>query len=263
MGAGSRAGPQEIWRRHPRGRHRPAHQGGPFQRHPQRGQWHTDFFYQWHEARRPALLRIAGCRARRTTGGIMKRKTNAKNLDGHAKTRFHFHPDRARPKIGQRAAEIQPFGTIARLPNGLSEKVCLESVERLNQVLVDTMTLRDLYKKHHWQVAGRTFHELHLLFDKHFEEQSELVDQIAERIQMLGGLSYAMAADVAENTNIPRPPRGREEVPVQISRLLTAHEIILQQARASAKKAAEMGDDGTNDLLVSGVVRTNEAQVWF
>ena len=149
------------------------------------------------------------------------------------------------------------------MPIALSEKVCQVSVERLNQILADTMTLRDLYKKHHWQTSGSTFYQLHLLFDKHFEEQSELVDQIAERIQTLGGLSYAMAADVAENTNIPRPPKGREEAPVQISRLLAAHEIILQGARASARKAAELGDDGTNDLLVSDVIRTNEMQVWF
>jgi len=176
---------------------------------------------------------------------------------------FQYHPERARPKIGQSAPEIQAFGTIAKLPNGLSEKICQTSVERLNQVLADTMTLRDLYKKHHWQVSGKTFYQLHLLFDKHFEEQAELVDQIAERIQSLGGLSYAMAADVAENTNIPRPPKGREEAPVQISRLLTAHEIILQGARASARKTAEIGDDGTNDLLVSNVIRTNEMQVWF
>ena len=176
---------------------------------------------------------------------------------------FHYSPARARPRTGQRAAEIQAFGTIVKLPNGLNEAVCRESVERLNQVLVDTMALRDLYKKHHWQVAGATFYQLHLLFDKHQEAQAELVDQIAERIQSLGGLSYAMAADVAENTNIPRPPKGREEVPVQISRLLTAHEIILQQARAAARKAADLGDDGTNDVLVSDVIRTNEFQVWF
>jgi starvation-inducible DNA-binding protein len=187
----------------------------------------------------------------------------AKTRHNSHKVAFHYHPDRARPKIGQRAAEIQPFGSIAKLPNGLGEKVCIESVERLNQTLADTMTIRDLYKKHHWQVAGKTFYHLHLLFDKHYNEQAELVDQIAERIQMLGGLSYAMAADVAENTNIARPPKGREEVPVQISRLLTAHEIILQGAHASAKKAAEMGDDGTNDLLVSNVIRVNEQQVWF
>ena len=176
---------------------------------------------------------------------------------------FKYNPALARPRTGQRAAEIQAFGTIAKLPNGLSETVCRESIERLNQILADTMTLRDLYKKHHWQVAGATFYQLHLLFDKHQEAQTELIDDIAERIQSLGGLSYAVAADVAENTNIPRPPKGREEVPVQISRLLTAHEIILQEARAAARKAASLGDDGTNDILVSDVIRTNELQVWF
>jgi len=190
-------------------------------------------------------------------------KTRNKAGITESKGRFQFHPERAQPKIGQTAAEIQAFGTIAKLPNALSEHVCQGSVERLNQILADTMTIRDLYKKHHWQVSGKTFYQLHLLFDKHYEEQVELVDQIAERIQMLGGLSYAMAADVAENTNIPRPPKGREEVPVQLSRLLTAHEIILQGARASARKTTEMGDDGTNDLLVSDVIRTNEMQVWF
>lgn len=168
-----------------------------------------------------------------------------------------------KPRTGQRAKELQEYGTIARLPIGLDEKVCKASVEALNQTLADTITLRDLYKKHHWQVVGHTFYQLHLLFDKHYGEQNELVDMIAERIQLLGGVSIAMAADVAEETRISRPPRGREEVPVQISRLLEAHELILKQAREEAGEADEAGDDGTNDLLVSNVVRTNEMQVWF
>ncbi|HYK39750.1 MAG TPA: DNA starvation/stationary phase protection protein, partial [Candidatus Eremiobacteraceae bacterium] len=129
--------------------------------------------------------------------------------------------------------------------------------------LADTITLRDLYKKHHWQVVGHTFYQLHLLFDKHYSEQDELVDTIAERIQLLGGVSLAMAADIAETTIIPRPPRGREEAPVQISRLLEAHEILLKEARTMARLASEAGDDGTNDLLVSDIIRTNELQVWF
>ena len=170
---------------------------------------------------------------------------------------------RARPLIGQKAPEIQPFGRLARLPNALSQTAALQSVENLNQVLADTMTLRDLYKKHHWQVAGPTFYSLHLLFDKHYEEQNELVDLLAERVQSLGGVSLAMAPDVAETTLIPRPPKGREEVPVQISRLLHAHEIILKEARAMARLAAESGDDGTNDLIVSDLIRTGEKQVWF
>lgn len=169
----------------------------------------------------------------------------------------------ARPRTGQHAPELQEYGAIARLPIGLDESVCRRSAEALNQQLADAITLRDLYKKCHWQVAGPTFYQLHLLFDKHFAEQVELVDRIAERIQILGGISLAMGADVAEETRIPRPPRGREEVPVQLSRLLEAHELILTHAREAAKAADDSGDDGTNDLLVSDVVRTNELQVWF
>ena len=158
---------------------------------------------------------------------------------------------------------MQAYGTVISLPIGLDEGVRLESVNALNQILSDTITLRDLYKKHHWQVSGSTFYQLHLLFDKHYGEQNELVDQLAERIQSLGGIAIAMAPDVAETTRIERPPRGREEVPVQISRLLDAHELLLIEARKAAKKASESGDDGTNDLLVSEVIRTNELQVWF
>jgi len=170
---------------------------------------------------------------------------------------------RARPLVHQTAHEIQPFGHLVKLPIALSESACAESVANLNQLLADTMTLRDMYKKHHWQVAGPTFYQLHLLFDKHYDEQVELVDLIAERIQLLGGISIAMAADVVETTLIPRPPRGREEVPVQISRLLHAHEIILKEVHTMARLASEQGDDGTNDLLVSDVMRRNELQVWF
>src|SRR5271155_273972 len=170
----------------------------------------------------------------------------------------------AQPRIHQRAGAIQEYGTVTHaLPLELEEPVRLEMTERLNQLLADTMTLRDLYKKSHWQVAGPTFYQLHLLFDKHYGEQAELVDTIAERIQLLGGLSIAMAHDVAETTQIERPPKGREEVPVQISRLLDAHQIIIGQCRTLAKRASALGDDGTNDLAVSDVLRTNELQVWF
>lgn len=170
----------------------------------------------------------------------------------------------AQPRLHQRAAEIQPFATVNHLlPLDLEEPVRLEMTEQLNLLLADTMTLRDLYKKSHWQVAGPTFYQLHLLFDKHYDEQVELVDSIAERIQLLGGVSIAMAADVAEFTRIERPPRGREEVPVQLSRLLEAHKTIVGECRKLARRASELGDEGTNDLVVSEVLRTNELQIWF
>ncbi len=170
----------------------------------------------------------------------------------------------AQPRIHQKAAEMQPYGTVTHaLPLELEEPVRLEMTEQLNQLLADTITLRDLYKKSHWQVAGPTFYQLHLLFDTHYSEQVELVDTIAERIQILGGVSLAMAPDVAETTQIERPPRGREEVPVQLSRLLDAHQIIIRHCRTLARRASELGDDGTNDLIVSDILRTNEMHVWF
>ncbi len=170
----------------------------------------------------------------------------------------------AQPQLHQSAPEIQAYGTVSHLlPLELEEPVRLEMTERLNQLLSDTITLRDLYKKSHWQVAGPTFYQLHLLFDKHFEEQSNLVDAIAERIQLLGGISLAMAPDVAETTRIARPPRGREEVPAQLSRLLDAHQIIIRDCRDFASLASRLGDDGTNDLVVSQVLRGNELQTWF
>jgi starvation-inducible DNA-binding protein len=173
------------------------------------------------------------------------------------------NPIEAQPIVGQRGQETQAFGTLTRYPLGLSDEARVASVDGLNQLLSDTIALRDMYKKHHWQVSGPTFYELHQLFDKHAAAQSELVDVIAERVQTLGGVAIANAQDVATMTKVETPPRGREEVPVQLSRLLEAHEHILIAARALARKATELGDDGTNDLLISEVVRTNETEVWF
>jgi starvation-inducible DNA-binding protein len=176
----------------------------------------------------------------------------------------NLHKTSAQPRYHQSARELQAFGTVTSvMPLQLEEPVRLEMAEQLNQLLADTMTLRDLYKKSHWQVSGATFYQLHLLFDKHFGEQSEIVDTIAERIQLLGGISVAMAADVAELTRIPRPPKGREEVPVQLSRLLDAHQVIITHCRELAERANKLGDAGTNDLVVSDVLRPNELQVWF
>jgi starvation-inducible DNA-binding protein len=177
------------------------------------------------------------------------------------------HSDRvmvsAEPRLSHPKREFQPYDHIAPRPLALSARVCERSVESLNQVLADSITMKDLYKKSHWQVAGSTFYQLHLLFDKHYEEQVDLVDLLAERVQMLGGVAIAMAPDVAETTIIPRPPAGGETVPDQITRLLRAHEAILEEARSMAQKAQEDGDLGTNDLLISNIIRGNEKQVWF
>lgn len=165
--------------------------------------------------------------------------------------------------LGQHGRIIQAPDTVRRMPIGLDADVRLRMATALNQTLADTITLYNLYKKHHWQVSGHTFYQLHLLFDKHAGEQLELVDLLAERVQLLGGVAVGMPHDVAEATKIERPPKGAEEVPVMIDRLLAAHEVILRECREQAQRSEEAGDLGTNDLLVSDMIRTNELQVWF
>jgi starvation-inducible DNA-binding protein len=167
------------------------------------------------------------------------------------------------PIVPSMRGETQAFSMARRNPLALDATVAAASIDSLNQLLADTLTLRDLYKKHHWQASGPTFYIIHLLFDKHFEQQSELVDLVAERVQTLGGVTIAMAPDVAEATLIPRAPKGREDTPTQIARLLHAHEVILLEARAMARDTAASGDLGTNDIIVSDVIRTNELQAWF
>ncbi|WP_327070743.1 DNA starvation/stationary phase protection protein [Kitasatospora sp. NBC_01250] len=169
----------------------------------------------------------------------------------------------SQPLLHQHGKEIQEFGTVNQVPLGLSHDARLYSCQRLNQVLADTRILYTLYKKHHWLMRGATFYQLHLMLDKHADELLALVDVLAERVQALGGVAVGDPRHVAEITSIPRPPDGVEEVPAMLSRLLSAHEAILIAARDAASRAAALGDDGTNDLLVSQVVRTGEAQVWF
>ncbi|MFF2964053.1 Dps family protein [Streptomyces sp. NPDC057963] len=169
----------------------------------------------------------------------------------------------SQPWLHQRGEVIQEFGTVKQFPIGLSYEARMYSCQRLNKVLADTQILFGLYKKHHWLMRGATFYQLHLVLDKHAGEQLELVDTIAERVQSLGGVAVGDPRHVAEITSIPRPPDGVEEVPAMLSRLLEAHEIILVEAHDAAARTGELGDDGTNDLLVSQVIRTGEMQAWF
>ncbi|MEN3608656.1 DNA starvation/stationary phase protection protein [Plantactinospora sp. ZYX-F-223] len=169
----------------------------------------------------------------------------------------------SQPWLHQHDGRIQEFGTVRQFPLGLSSDARMYSCQRLNRVLADTQILYALYKKHHWLMRGPTFYQLHLLLDKHAGEQLALVDMLAERVQTLGGVAIGDPRHVAEITRIPRPPDGAEQVPVMLSRLLEAHEIILIEVRDAARRVAELGDDGSNDVLVSNVLRTGELQAWF
>jgi len=184
-------------------------------------------------------------------------------MANRAFARPHHPAGTTQPHLHQHGHEVQRYDQLRDLPIGLDADVRGEMAQRLNQVLADTRILHDLYKKTHWLMRGQTFYQLHLLMDKHAHEQDELVDLLAERVQTLGAIAVGDPRHVAELTSIPRPPDGAEEVPAMLSRLADAHERILEEAHAAAARAAKLGDDGSNDILVSDVIRTNELQVWF
>ena len=169
----------------------------------------------------------------------------------------------SQPLLYQHGQTIQEYGTVRLLPIALAHAARVQSCQLLNQILADTMILYSLYKKHHWQMRGPTFYQLHLLLDKHADAQLELIDTLAERVQLLGGVAIADPRDVAEVTTIERPPNGVEEVPAMLARLLAAHETIITQVRAAIEQTAQNGDGGTNDLLMGDVLRPHEQQVWF
>ncbi len=169
----------------------------------------------------------------------------------------------SQPILHQHGHEIQQYGSLRELPIALNPDARSESCTLVNQILADTIILYHLYKKHHWMMRGHTFYQLHLLLDKHAGEQIELIDAMAERVQTLGGVAIADPRHVAEVTKLKRPPNGVEEVPVMLSRLLEAHELIISGLREAIDKTAANQDSGTNDLLVSQALRTHETQVWF
>src|SRR6476620_10102115 len=167
------------------------------------------------------------------------------------------------PKLAPLGKEIQRFGSLRLLPIALSADARADSCRLLNEILADSMVLYAMYKKHHWLVAGPTFYQLHLLFDKHAEEQNEIIDVLAERVQSLGGIAVGDPRHAAELTTIPRPPDVAEEVGVMIDRTLHAHEIVIEKVRAGIKATEESEDRGSKDILMSDVLRRHELQVWF
>ncbi|HEY0757260.1 MAG TPA: DNA starvation/stationary phase protection protein [Ktedonobacteraceae bacterium] len=167
------------------------------------------------------------------------------------------------PRLQQRSREIQGSQQLRSLPLGMSEEVIGQSVTLLNQVLVDTIALYHLYKKHHWQISGPTFYELHLLFDKHAEAVENTIDLVAERVQALGGVTLGMPFDVAEHTKIERPPHGVESVPAMLARTVEGHATMIRTLREGIELTESNKDYGTNDLLVSDLLRMHELQIWL
>src|SRR5262249_27170718 len=121
----------------------------------------------------------------------------------------------SQPLLEQHGPLIQEYGTLRLPPIALSHEARLQSCQLLNQILADTMILYSLYKKHHWQMRGPTFEQLHLLLDKHANQQLELIGTLAERVQMLGGVALA-------EIGVSREPRARATGRTRVERHLAS-----------------------------------------
>lgn len=169
----------------------------------------------------------------------------------------------AQPNYHPKSYELQRYGMLHAVPLGMPEETLKQNVGMLNQLLADSITLYNLYKKHHWQVTGPTFYQLHLLLDKHAGEVLETVDLLAERIQTLGGVTTGMPFEVAEMTKIEHPPTGQEDVPALLARTVNAHATVIKTIRAGIEQTDDNKDYGTNDMLSSDILPLHELQVWF
>ena len=161
----------------------------------------------------------------------------------------------AQPRLHQHAKELQAYGTLTQYDLALGHDARAYSVSALNQLLADTIVLRDMYKKHHWQVSGPTFYQLHLLFDKHLGEAQvghrRSCSPSACRGASVGSLAGHGGRRFPSVTKIPRPPRGPRagvgaDLPARRAHSIKSSSNLPASAEAGLR---ELGDDGTNDLI--------------
>lgn len=138
-----------------------------------------------------------------------------------------------------------------------------KNARNLQVILANTIYMYQLYKKYHWHVTGKDFYQYHLLFDKHAGEQPALIDGIAERMRTLGLDVAAMPMDVSADATLSEKEAAGHDPQAMVRNLLNAHEEYLKHVREAVAVTEDAGDDGTNDLLVSDVMRVHELQTWF
>ena len=157
-----------------------------------------------------------------------------------------------------RKSETRRFPTHIDIP----EESRAILIEMLNEHLADTFDMRSQAKQAHWNVKGKDFYQLHLLFDEIAEEPAQYVDMIAERCTSLGGYATGTVRMAAETTSLPEYPtdaiEGMDHVRALVERM--AH--VAARLRGGIDRAGELGDQATADLYTE-IVRTLDKRLWF
>lgn len=146
---------------------------------------------------------------------------------------------------------------------GFKENGFKKEEKNLQIALANSIFIYNLYKKYHWHVRGRDFYQYHLLFDEHAKQQLPIIDSLAERLRTLGFMAPGMPGDVERNKSVNEPDTSDFTPLVLCESLLKVHDAYLKHLRSTIDIADEVDDEGTEDFLVSDVLRVHELQVWF
>ena len=159
--------------------------------------------------------------------------------------------------IDQRDATKQ-FPTHINIPAEVRERL----IELLNAHLADTLDLMSQVKQAHWNVKGKDFYQLHLLFDEIAEELEGFMDELAERATSLGGYATGTVRMAAEQSALPEYPADAVEGPEHVAALVERFGLYTSRIRSGIDEAADLGDQATADLYTE-IARTADKRLWF
>ena len=146
---------------------------------------------------------------------------------------------------------------------GITDKKLDSSITLLSAVLADAVTLYTKTRKFHWNVSGESFMEIHKLFENQYKQLEVNIDEIAERINKLGGKTIGTMKEFTDLTRLKESPDVFPSQKDMIKELLGDHETVIQQLRKDIDTAEEENNDvGTADFLTS-LLLGHETIAWI
>ena len=145
---------------------------------------------------------------------------------------------------------------------GLSDATRQSSVDILTTSLAATYTLYTKTRKFHWNVTGMHFQQLHALFEAQYTQLEEAVDELAERVVMLGSPAIGTLEEMQEHSYIQETPGVNPDADGMVAELLADHESVIRHLRVDIDAVTENGDAGTADFL-TGLLEQHEKTAWF
>ena len=153
---------------------------------------------------------------------------------------------------------LQEFGTVEENGLRLGTEKAEQIIDALNTDLAAAYTLYHQLKKHHWNVEGAEFRDLHLFLGEAAEHAEEATDEIAERAQALGGTPVASMENLAEHSPVEAEDEDVYDIRTSLENDLEMYGDIIESLRDHVELAENLGDHATAELLREILVQTEE-----